>query len=170
MIANHASSSSTGCMTFDSANKLVYCKDQTSVDIDKNKTRYVTIGSVKEAMKSSYEAAVTLLKALNTGFTDANIALLQPLGPEELKVLSSIEYSAYNYSLFSSSASSACAKDILDKNKNLKNTLLKLNGKMLDPNADVSKIIPVSYIICGYGSGFTEDQFMKKCDQAFEKF
>jgi len=166
-IANQASSSSTGCSPV-AANKLVYCKDQTSVDIDKNKTRYVTIGSVKEAMKSSYEAAVTALKALNTGFTDANIALLQPLGPEELKVLSSAEYSAYS-SFYSPPA---CAKAIADKNKNpgLYSLLLKLSGKLFDPNADVSSVIPTSYLICGYGSGFTESTFTKKCDQAFEEF
>ena len=170
-IANQASSSSTGCSPV-AANKLVYCKDQTSVDIDKNKTRYVTIGSVKEAMKSSYEATVTELKAFanqTTGFTDANIALLQPLGPEELKVQSSIENFAY---LFSFSSSSACAKAIADKNKNpsLYSFLLKQSGKLFDPDADVSKIIPVTYISCGYGSGFTESTTTKKCDQAFEEF
>jgi len=166
-IANQASSSSTGCTPV-IYGKITYCKDQTSVDIDKNKTRYVTIGSVKEAMKSSYEAAVTALKALNTGFTDANIALLQPLGPEELKVLSSAEYSAYS-SFYSPPA---CAKAIADKNKNpgLYSFLLKTLGKLFDPDADVSKIIPVFYISCGYGSGFTENQSMKKCDQAFEEF
>jgi hypothetical protein len=156
---------------------IFFCKDDSSITIQKAKFQYLNVSSVVTDMA----AKLTDLKLATSngnsvyGFTSSAIAKMRPLNSTEYGTYTSQAFLAF----LAGGATTDCGKAILSNNSSVKSLVTSLFGKSLITDADsISEVLTYS-LTCSYGSGFTEvttaatsniSTVVQKCPSSYPTF
>jgi hypothetical protein len=136
---------------------IFFCKDDSSITIQKAKFQYLNVSSVVTDMATKLTDLKLATSNGNSvyGFTSSAIAKMRPINSTEYGIYYSQAFIAFVYA---GSSSTNCVNAILCNNSSVKSIVTSLFGKLFTSQTDADSISEVltTGLTCSYGSGFTE--------------
>jgi hypothetical protein len=159
-LQNNLSSGSCTTISFRIVNGkwglIFFCKDDSSITIQKAKFQYLNVSSVVTDMATKLTDLKLATSNGNSvyGFTSSAIAKMRPINSTEYGIYYSQAFIAFVYA---GSSSTNCVNAILCNNSSVKSIVTSLFGKLFTSQTDADSISEVltTGLTCSYGSGFT---------------